>query len=156
MPKALSGSEFIVEADIVIPAVSQHSDLPFIDKGDVRMTKWGTLLIDYETMMTSIPGVFSGGDCVRGPDVAIQAIADGKKAAKAIDVYLGGLGVLNTGEEIAIPKPVDETDVAEHERFPMRFLDPEVRRKNFQEVAAGFHRLNAIAEAMRCLRCDRR
>jgi NADH-quinone oxidoreductase subunit F len=38
----------------------------------------------------------------------------------------------------------------------MRFLDPESRKKGFQEVAAGFHKLNAIAEAMRCLRCDRR
>ncbi len=156
MPKPLPGSEFVVEADMVIPAVSQHSDLPFIDKNDVRMSKWGTLLIDHETMMTSIPGVFAGGDCVRGPDVAIQAIADGKKAAEAIDIYLGGKGILNKGEEITIPKPTDETEVAEHERFPMRFLDPEDRKKNFQEVAAGFHKLNAIAEAMRCLRCDRR
>jgi NADH-quinone oxidoreductase subunit F len=141
---------------MVIPAISQHSDLPFIDREDVQLTKWGTLVVDKETMMTRKAGVFSGGDVVRGPDVAIQAIADGKRAARAIDRYLGGTGVLNKGEEIPIPRPVDESDVAEHERFPMRFLEPESRKKGFQEVAAGFHKLNAIAEAMRCLRCDRR
>lgn len=155
-PEPIPGSEFVVEADMVIPAISQHSDLPFIDRDEVQLTKWGTLVVDKETMMTRKKGVFSGGDVVRGPDVAIQAIADGKRAARAIDRFLGGTGVLNKGDEIPIPRPVDESDVAEHERFPMRFLDPESRKKGFQEVAAGFHRLNAIAEAMRCLRCDRR
>ena len=155
-PKVVPGSEFVVPADMVIPAISQHSDLPFIDRDEVKLTKWGTLVVDKETMMTAKKGVFSGGDVVRGPDVAIQAIADGKRAARSIDRFLGGTGVLNKGEEIPIPRPTDESDVAEHERFPMRFLAPETRKRGFQEVAAGFHRLNAIAEAMRCLRCDRR
>ena len=85
-----------------------------------------------------------------------SAIADGKTRRDAIDRYLGGSGQLNTGEPIEIPMPVDEKEVVEHERFPMRFRDPEARKTSFQEVAVGFHRLNAIAEAMRCLRCDRR
>jgi NADH-quinone oxidoreductase subunit F len=88
--------------------------------------------------------------------VAITAIADGKKAAKAIDIYLGGKGILNTGEEIDIPKPTEEKEIVEHERFTMKFLDPDIRKKNFNEVSIGFHKLNAIAESMRCLRCDRR
>ncbi|MBK9966467.1 MAG: FAD-dependent oxidoreductase [Holophagales bacterium] len=155
-PRTVAGSEFVVEADMVIPAISQHSDLPFIDRDEVQLTKWGTLVVDKATMMTRKKGVFSGGDVVRGPDVAIQAIADGKQAARSIDLFLGGTGVLNKGDEIPIPRPVDESDVAEHERFPMRFLEPDNRKKGFQEVAAGFHKLNAIAEAMRCLRCDRR
>ena len=93
---------------------------------------------------------------VRGSDTVITAITDGKKAARAIDMYLGGKGVLNTGEDIEIPKPSEEKEVVEHERFPMRFLDPQSRKGSFDEVAVGFHKLNAIAEAMRCLRCDRR
>lgn len=155
-PQRIEASEFVVECDTVIPAISQHSDLPFIKKEEVKLTKWGTLVTDPQTRMTSIAGVFAGGDVVRGPDVVIRAIADGKQAARSIDKYLGGSGVLNTGEEIEIPKPTDEKDVAEHERFAMRFMDPENRKKSFQEVAVGFHKLNAIAEAMRCLRCDRR
>ena len=155
-PRPIKGSEFDVPVDMVIPAVSQHSDLPFIDKSEIELTDWGTLVVDHATMMTSMRGVFAGGDVVRGPDVVIRAIADGKKAARSIDRHLGGDGVLNTGEGIDIPKPTDEGDVAEHERFPMRFLEPDVRKRTFQEVAAGLHRLNAVAEAMRCLRCDRR
>ena len=137
-------------------AISQHSDLPFIDPADVKTTKWGTLHTEPDTMMTTLPGVFAGGDVVRGPDVAIRAIADGKVAARTIDVYLGGSGVLNTGEEIEIPRPSVDKDMAEHERFTMRFLDPATRTGSFAEVAIGFHKLNAIAEAMRCLRCDAR
>jgi NADH-quinone oxidoreductase subunit F len=155
-PRAVEGLELVISADMVIPAISQHSDLPFISKDDVEVTRWGTLVVDAETMMTTIRGVFAGGDVVRGPDTVIQAIADGKKTARAIDRYLGGSGELNTGEPIDIPAPSDEKDVMEHERFPMRFRDAETRAKNFQEVVVGFHRLNAIAEAMRCLRCDRR
>jgi len=155
-PKVVPGSEFIVKADMVIPAVSQYSDLPFINKDEVEVTQWGTFVTDKDTLMTKMKGVFAGGDVIRGSDVAITAIADGKKAAKAIDKYLGGKGELNTGEDIDIPKASDEKEVVEHERFPMKFLDPEFRKTNFEEVAVGFHKLNAIAEAMRCLRCDRR
>jgi NADH-quinone oxidoreductase subunit F len=155
-PKAIPGSEFSVTAELVIPAVSQYSDLPFIDKSEVELTDWGTFVTEKDTLMTRMKGVFAGGDVVRGSDVAITAIADGKNAARAIDRYLGGKGVLNTGEEMEIPAPSDEKELLEHERFPMRFLDPELRKKNFAEVAVGFHKLNAIAEAMRCLRCDRR
>lgn len=155
-PKPIPGSEFTVKADMVIPAVSQYSDLPFISKDEVEITQWGTFITDRDTLMTKMRGVFAGGDVVRGSDTVITAIADGKNAAKAIDRYLGGKGVLNTGEEIDIPKPAEEKEIVEHERFPMKFLPPEERKGNFNEVAVGFHKLNAIAEAMRCLRCDRR
>lgn len=155
-PKPVSGSEFFVAADMVIPAVSQYSDLPFINRDEVEVTQWGTFVTDRDTLMTKMKGVFAGGDVARGSDTVITAIADGKTAAKAIDRYLGGKGILNTGEEIEIPRPADEKEIIEHERFPMKFLPPEIRRHNFDEVTVGFHKLNAIAEAMRCLRCDRR
>jgi len=155
-PKPVPGSEFVLKADMVIPAVSQYSDLPFINKDEVEVTQWGTFVTDRDTLMTRMKGVFAGGDVVRGSDTVIRAIADGKNAAKAIDRYLGGTGELNTGEDIDIPLPQDEKEIVEHERFPMKYLSPEERKHNFDEVAVGFHRLNAIAEAMRCLRCDRR
>ncbi|NLY43431.1 MAG: FAD-dependent oxidoreductase [Clostridiaceae bacterium] len=155
-PKVIEGSNFMVDVDMVIPAVSQYSDLPFVKKEEVEVTKWGTFVVDKDTLMTTMPGVFAGGDVVRGSDVVITAIADGKKAAQSIDKYLGGTGELNKGEPIEIPKPPMDTEVLEHERFRMKYLPPEVRKNNFDEVAQGFHRINAIAEAMRCLRCDRR
>jgi len=155
-PKPVACSEFVVKADMVIPAVSQYSDLPFINRDEVEVTQWGTFVTDRDTLMTKMKGVFAGGDVARGSDTVITAIADGKTAAKAMDKYLGGKGVLNTGEDIEIPKPAEEKEIVEHERFPMKFLPPEVRKNTFDEVAVGFHKLNAIAEAMRCLRCDRR
>ncbi len=155
-PKVIEGSAFSVKSDMVIPAVSQYSDLPFINKDELEVTKWGTFVINKESMMTTIEGVFAGGDVIRGSDVAIMAIADGKKAAEAIDKYFGGQGLLNKGEDIMIPEPVDEKELIEHERFPMKYLDPEQRKYSFAEVAVGFHKLNATAESMRCLRCDRR
>jgi NADH-quinone oxidoreductase subunit F len=155
-PQPIEGSEFLFNVDMVIPAVSQYSDLPFVKKEEVEISKWGTFVVNDDTLMTSSQGIFAGGDVVRGSDYVITAIADGKKAASSIDKYLGGTGELNKGEPIDIPKATDESEVIEHNRFEMEYLPNELRRDNFEEVAKGFHKLNAIAESMRCLRCDRR
>ncbi len=155
-PVEITGSEFKIKVDTVIPAVSQYSDLPFINRNEVEITKWGTFVTDNDTLMTRVKGVFAGGDVVRGSDTVITAIADGKKAACSIDKYLGGKGILNTGEEIEIPVPQEDKETVEHERFPMKYLDAGERKNSFEEVNMGYHKLNAIAEAMRCLRCDRR
>jgi NADH-quinone oxidoreductase subunit F len=155
-PCEIIGSEFMFDVNYVIPAVSQYSDLPFVKKEEVEVTKWGTFVVDNETMMTTMTGVFAGGDVVRGSNQVITAIADGKKAACSIDKYLGGKGELNKGEPIEIPQITDDSELEEHERFAMQYADTESRKHNFEEVSKGFHRLNAIAESMRCLRCDRR
>lgn len=157
VPIVVPDSNYMIDIDLAIPAVSQYSDLPFLTKADVGITDWGTFIVDSETQMTTQLGVFAGGDIARGSDVVITAIADGKNAAKSIDKYLGGKGILNIGEPIEIPsKDIDEGNTVEHERFKMRYLDPEIRKKIFDEVPQGFHKLNAIAEAMRCLQCSRR
>ncbi|RNC29688.1 MAG: NADP-reducing hydrogenase subunit HndC [Candidatus Dichloromethanomonas elyunquensis] len=155
-PIVKEGSDFTIKADMVIPAVSQSSDLPFVKKEEVQVTDWGTFVTDKDSLMTTMEGVFAGGDVARGSDVAITAIADGKRAAIAIDKYLGGKGILNKGEKIDIPVPSSEDELVEHKRFPMEILDPEKRKDCFREVSQGYHKLNAIAESMRCLRCDRR
>ncbi len=155
-PKLKEGATFILEVDTVIPAVSQSADLPFVDRSKIELTKWDTFITQKGSHMTSMPGVFAGGDVARGSDVVITAIADGKQAAISIDKYLGGTGVLNKGNPISIPDAIDDGDVSEHKRFPMEILPPDARIDNFDEVVVGFHRLNAIAESMRCLRCDRR
>ncbi len=157
VPQEVPDSNFMIDIDLAIPAVSQYSDLPFISKAEVGITDWGTFIVDPYTLMTTQKGVFAGGDIARGSDVVITAIADGKKAAKSIDKYLGGSGKLNIGEPIDIPsKDIEEGNVLEHERFQMQYLPPDHRKANFREVALGFHKLNAIAEAMRCLQCSRR
>jgi NADH-quinone oxidoreductase subunit F len=155
-PVKLDNERATFDVNMVIPAVSQYSDLPFVRADEVELTDWGTFVIEHDTQETTMAGVFAGGDVVRGADVVITAIADGKKAAQSIDRYLGGDGVLNKGEPIQIPDPFDDPDLVEHERFEMKVLDPKERCDSFAEVICGYHKLNAIAEAMRCLRCDYR
>jgi len=149
-------TNFLFNVDMVIPAVSQYSDFPFIRKDEVMINKMGSFVVEEETQMTSMPGVFAGGDVARGSDVCIKAIADGKRAAKAIDKYLGGSGELNTGAPIDIPFPTEDVDVEEHPRFEIENIAIDKRCESFDEVAIGFNRITAIAEAMRCLRCDRK
>ena len=156
VPTVMKGSEYDFAVDMVIPSISQEVDLPFIGGKEVKITRWGTVDVDMDTMMTTKAGVFAGGDDVRGADVVITAIADGKKAAASIDRYLGGKGLLNKGEKIDIPFANDDEEIVEHERFEMKYLSPEERCGNCKEDSLGFHRLNAYAEAMRCLRCDKR
>jgi len=147
---------YILKTDMVIPAISQYADLPFIPAQDIGRTRWGTFTVDNDTLMTTMEGVFAGGDIVRGPDTAIMAIADGKKAAIAIDKYLGGKGLLNKGEDIAFEVKYDDDEVVELPRYPLDMLDVERRKNSFDEVVLGYHKLTAMAEAMRCLHCERR
>ncbi len=106
--------------------------------------------------MTTMNGVFAGGDVARGPDTVIQAIADGKKAAISIDKYLGSSGKLNKGTPIEIPEINDEEEIVPLKRFPLEMLDVESRKDTFDEVVMGYKKQNAMAEAMRCLHCNRR
>ena len=153
----IEGTGFVLDIDYAIVAASQYADLPFIHKSDIGLTPWGTFTVDKKTLMTTMNGVFAGGDVIRGPDDVIRAIADGKQAASSIDRFLGGSGKLNKGREIDIPDTFDADDeVIMHKRFPQEYLPLEQRGHNFDEVNLGYHKLNAIAEAMRCLHCERR
>lgn len=152
----IEGSNFFMDVDVVIAAVSQYADLPFIKKTDIGVTRWGTFIVDPDTQMTTMQGVFAGGDVARGPDEVIRAIADGKRAAESIDRFLGGKGKLNKGRAIEIPEITDDDEVIIHERFAQEFLPVADRTDSFDEVVLGYHKLNAIAESMRCLHCDRR
>lgn len=88
-PVPVEGSEFIVEAETLIPAVSQRPDLSFVPDGsELNITRWNTFAVDQETFMTNVPGVFSAGDVETGPDIAIRACANGRKAADGIIRYL--------------------------------------------------------------------
>lgn len=87
-PVPVPGSEFIVPCDIVVVAVGTRAN-PLLTATcpDLKLNKWGNIFVD-DNLMTSIPGVFAGGDIVRGAATVILAMGDGKKAAKSIDTYL--------------------------------------------------------------------
>jgi len=88
-PVPMEGSEFVIDADTVVPAISQAPDLSFLPEGHrFHITRYNTFDIDEETGATNIPGFFAGGDITSGPDIAIRAIAGGKRAAAGIHAYL--------------------------------------------------------------------
>jgi len=82
----VEGSSFKVQADIVIAAVGQRVSRKTLRGLDTNPD--GTVRVNLETGETSLKGVFAGGDVVRGPGWAIDAIADGKKGAESIHRYL--------------------------------------------------------------------
>ena len=88
-PVPIPGSEYVIEADTCIMAIGQKVDASFAENSEVKLTRWGTFEVDTDTLATNIPGLYAGGDCQTGPDDAIRAIADGRKAAYSINKYLG-------------------------------------------------------------------
>jgi len=91
-PVPVEGSNFFVEADCAVTAVSYWPD-PIIGKTTpgLKTDKWGLILVESETGATSRAGVFAGGDGVTGPSLVVTANAAGRKAAKAIDEYISNL-----------------------------------------------------------------
>jgi glutamate synthase (NADPH/NADH) small chain len=89
-PQPLDGSNFVVEADLLIKALGfDPEDLPVMfGAPELGVTRWGTIKIDYRTMMTTIDGVFAAGDIVRGASLVVWAIRDGRDAAESIHSYL--------------------------------------------------------------------
>jgi glutamate synthase (NADPH/NADH) small chain len=88
-PVPIPGSEFELPADIVVVAVGTEAN-PLLTSTcpDLKLNKWGNIEVNQETLETSMPGVFAGGDIVRGGATVILAMGDGKKAAAAIDKHL--------------------------------------------------------------------
>ena len=88
-PRAVPGSEFTVPAEVLLVAYG-FDPVPFPPDSDfatVKTDDWGGLRID-QNQMTSLPGVFSGGDSVRGPSLVVHAIRDARKAAQGMHRYL--------------------------------------------------------------------
>ena len=87
-PVIIPGSEFVIPCDVVVVAIGTRAN-PLLTATcpDLKLNKWGNIVAD-ENGMTSLPGVFAGGDIVRGAATVILAMGDGKRAAKAMDQYL--------------------------------------------------------------------
>jgi glutamate synthase (NADPH) small chain len=88
-PRPVPGSEFSVPADVVLVAYG-FDPVPFPPGSEfakIAVNEWGGVITD-ANQMTSVPGIFSGGDAVRGPSLVVHAVRDGRKAAAGIDRYL--------------------------------------------------------------------
>ncbi len=163
-PIPIEGSNHVIEVDWVIAAIGQKPDFEFAGKDEklveIRKTRWGTLEIKPDEMETNIPGVFAGGDVVLGPATAIEAIADGHKAALAIHEYLTGERLrpvkkpfISRKDNLRPPKPEDFLDVSKIPREKMPTRDPEERKHSWDEIELGFTEEQAYQEALRCLEC---
>jgi NADH-quinone oxidoreductase subunit F len=159
-PIPIEGSEFIVELDTLIVAISEKPDVSFLEGADgIELTKWNTIVADPETYATGMEGVFAGGDVVTGPNVAIYAMGAGKVVADLIDKYLHGKPVVR---DYAVTRPsmyvepveLTEEEVMEAARPAMSCRSVDERVCSFEEVDLGLSEEEAVKEARRCLRCD--
>jgi heterodisulfide reductase subunit A-like polyferredoxin len=154
-PIPIEGSEFALDVDMIIPAIGQMPDLGFMSDGDLKVSRWGTLVADPYTLATDVPGIFAGGDAVSGPGTAIKAIAAGSRAAESIHRYLQGEDLDRPAKGLPVV-PLEEVDlryVRQQGRSTMPKLPKETRTGDFAEVELGLTEEQAVAEALRCLDC---
>jgi len=161
-PVPVKGTEYTVELDTLIVAVSEDSDLDCIQSNQpnaIETTEYGTVKIDPVTFQTNRTGVFAAGDLITGPNTVIEAIAAGKKAALMIEHFLKN-ELMEHQPEMRLPnvyiEPL-ETNGEESNlisRIEVPLAPAEWRKRNFAEVELSISPDNAASEARRCLRCD--
>ncbi len=154
-PEPVPGSDFTIGVDSVVVTIGQSPDLSYLMAGsEIKTSKWGSIIVDDMTKHTSVPGIFAGGDVVRGPDTVIWAIADGKEAAISIDRYLNGAD-MSTNRSRPLPIrdiPLPRT-IKDNVRQDARTLSAEERSGNFNEVNLGLTAEQVKTEALRCFAC---
>ncbi|MDW7668732.1 MAG: FAD-dependent oxidoreductase [Bacillota bacterium] len=154
-PVPIEGEFEELKADTVVAAIGQKVILGNI-KG-IQTTKWGTIEAKEGTFETNIEGIFAGGDAVTGPGIAIEAVDQGKKAARVINSYFQG--EIIPQKDTIIVKQDDLTeddfnDIEVENRHRVSVLDADFRKGNFQEVVTQyFSEEEALKEAARCMEC---
>lgn len=143
-PVPIKGSKHIIKIDTLIAAVGESVDPRFLGEGHgIEVSKKGTIVIDPETLLTNIKGVFAGGDVTTGPATAIEAMAQGKIASDHIDRYFKRKTPLR---EYKLTRPSIYVN-------PVKLSDQEIEKaKRPHELCLS--EKTAIKEARRCLRCD--
>ena len=154
---AVEGSEHLLAADTVILAIGQRPDIPA--DWDLDLGRGGTVELDSYSLETSREGVFAAGDAVSGTASVVKAIASGRKAAVAVDTFLGGSGDID--ERLA---PVEEPPpclgpgegFAELTRRGTPCTPVDDRVDSFCRILGDIDDADGVAEAERCLQCDLR
>lgn len=145
-PMPVEGDTYLLACDTLIPAVGQATDFGFISESSLPKPDG--------SLKTSLPGVYAGGDAVRGASTAIKAIADGRKAAAEMlnDARQKGLipaskAKTHSHEELMIRRATRVFGQKPHEL-------PASERRNFSLVSQSFTQNEVVHEASRCLHCD--
>ena len=158
----MAGTEFVIECDRVLLAIGQGPELTWLDRGSdgVTATKQRRLAADAVTFATGRPGVFGTGDVRVGAATVVQAVAEGRRAAYAMDAYLKGqdLDAIRTRQTLAEPQPeflsiVPYTGEVKEPRLRLKAMPAEVRNKSYIEYEIPYTQPEAMAESGRCLQC---
>ena len=151
------GDLVVVEADACILAIGQSADLSFLKPADgIQLTPGGTIKVDPATLATSADGVYAGGDVAFGPRNLIEAIANGKRAARSMHEYLDA-----AGGRRQVTVAIDEIPTRDYRMLAgFELLDRQApptldvgRRTGIAEVEVGFAAEAARVQAARCLVC---
>jgi formate dehydrogenase (NADP+) beta subunit len=156
-PQFIEGSEETVDCDTVVLAIGQAPDLSWIRPEDnLKLTPRGTLQTDSQTMATSRPDVFAGGDVAFGPRIIITAVAEGKKAASSIAKFLTGRVPAEPHQaRVTIYNTLQYRMKPDYEKFARRAPPtlPLDRRIGIAEVEKVYREPDARRQADRCLKC---
>ncbi len=147
--------EELLPVDSVIMSIGQRLSSDGFE--DIELNERGNIKIDPASYTTNLEGVFAGGDAVQnGAGIAIEAIADGKHAAKSIAHYLRG-SVYKKHPRYTVKREhmtkEDFSSIATIGTASMSHEKPNIRKHNFEEVVHGFTKENALTESNRCLEC---
>ncbi len=163
-PEPIDGSEEDLEFDLIIAAIGQDPDLSCVvgEKEIPEATKWNTFKYDEKSMVTSVDGVFTAGDCAFGPDTVIRAVSEGKQAAKAISLYFSGVKVEIKKEYQITAGRLKDLNMADyspryaHKKRALESTHPaDVRMASggYDAINVGLDEAQALAEASRCIEC---
>jgi formate dehydrogenase major subunit len=145
--------EFVeFEADTIIAAIGQEVDCGNIKVG---LGKKKNIAIKEGTFETNLEGVFAGGDAATGPKIAIEAVAQGGRAARVITTYLAGEMIPYKNIPLVYTEVTKEDfkDEKVIPRVPHRTVEPEIRKHNFQPILPTMTEEEAVREGQRCLEC---
>ena len=153
-PVPVEGKTEEIAVDSVILAIGQK--LVQGDVSELTLNNRGNIEADPDFFTTNIEGVFAIGDATnKGASIAVEAIGEADRCARAVDAYLNGqafdtrVPYISKRDEATI----DYSDRTKQSRLTPKVLAPEVRNKSFAEVSLGFTEEEAKAEANRCLEC---
>ena len=153
-PVPIEGKTEEIELDSVILAIGQK--LVAEDVAELTLNNRGNIEADPDFFTTDIEGVFAIGDATnRGASIAIEAIGEADRCARAVDAFLNGQALDTRVPYISKrdESTIDYSDREQKSRLNPKVLAPEVRNKNFDEVSLGFTEEEAQEEAKRCLEC---
>ena len=153
-PVPVEGKTEEIEVDSVILAIGQK--LVQGDVAELKLNERGNIEADPDFFTTDLEGVFAIGDATnRGASIAIEAIGEADRCAKAVDAYLNGMPLDTRVPYISKrdESTIDYSDRQKESRITPKVLPADVRNKNFDEVSLGFTEEEAQAEAQRCLEC---